>query len=283
MLDAQFRAEAHLKDAVEAATPRFSPNDAGFAQRVFDKGLKPYLDRVTQYGFAGRGRVLDAGCGFGQWSLALALAGNQVDAVDIAANRVEFLTDVAGALRLPVRAALGGIDKMPFPDATFDAVFCYGVLFLTDWKRSVAELLRVLRPGGLLYCNANGFGWYKHLWHTGHNRTPDYDPALRAARTLLNTWNYHNGHPLEPGMDILVTPEELAAELAAHGGWHIRTDGEGLLGTPPPGAEFRPFFQKEYMGDLGVYEVLAEKAPATRQLRGNASCRIRNVADCRNA
>ncbi len=264
MDDVPSHVAACLKDAVDAATPRFSPNDAGFARRVFDKGLTPYLERIVQYGFAGRGRVLDAGCGFGQWSLALALAGNEVDAVDIAANRVDFLTDVAGALRLPVRPAQGGIEKTPFPDATFDAVFCYGVLFLTDWKRSVAELLRVLRPGGLLYCNANGFGWYKHLWHTGHNRTPDYDPALRAAKALLNTWNYHNGQPVEPGMDILITPEELAAELTARGACDIRVDGEGLLGTPAPGAEYRPFFQKEYMGDPGGYEVLAETTAAGR-------------------
>ena len=47
-------------------------------------------------------------------------------------------------------------------------------LLLHAWK-SLAELARVLRPGGRIYLSANGVGWYLFLWEEEHNKTADYD------------------------------------------------------------------------------------------------------------
>src|SRR5690606_18535761 len=127
--------------------------------------------------------------------------------------------------------AKSSIDKMPYKDAQFDAVFCYGVIYLTPWKKSLAEIIRVLQPGGKLYLNANGLGWYKHLWYTGHNSNESYSPQKMAALTWLDTYNYkfHNKVPDEERIyNIIIEPEEMKAELEKYGMKNIQMDGEGL-------------------------------------------------------
>ena len=46
-------------------------NDKLFIQRVFSKGLDSYINRLEAIGFTKKSKVLDAGCGYGQWSIAL--------------------------------------------------------------------------------------------------------------------------------------------------------------------------------------------------------------------
>lgn len=235
-------------------------NDRGFAQRVFKGGLSIYEERLRQYGFSGFKNVLDAGCGFGQWAMAMIGMNDHVSCCDSNPVRVDFLEkykQTAGVKNFDV--AKSSVDKMPYKDAQFDAVFCYGVIYLTPWKESLAEIVRVLQPGGKLYLNANGFGWYKHLWYTGHNATEGYSPQKMAALTWLDTYNYkyENKVPDEDRIyNIIIDPEEMKDELARHGMKNIQMDGEGLLGNP---GNKKVFFQKEYYGDLGVYEIIAEK------------------------
>ena len=78
--------------------------------------------------------LLEVGSGIGVDSIQLAKRGYKVTAVD--------LTDFR----------LGNAEGLDFPDASFDAVYSFGVLHHTpDIERSVAEVHRVLRPGGTAY------------------------------------------------------------------------------------------------------------------------------------
>ena len=242
----------------------YPPNDAAFLKRIYASGLDVYVDRLRAIGFEGMRRVLDAGCGFGQWSLSLGVMNQSVTAIDISESRVDF-TNLAAKEICPgkVEAHTGAIDRVDLPDAFFDGIFCYGVLFLTPWKETLAEFTRLLKPGGRLYVNANGFGWYKHLWYNAPNPAADYDPTERSARVLLNTWNYRNGRQIEPGMDILIEPDELRSELEALGHGDVLVGGEGTLRSGQGRkVEARPFFQSEYLGDTGVYEVLSTNIAA---------------------
>lgn len=251
-----------IQEVVARHLPRLGDNSGRFLQRIYGTDLSVYARRLEACGFTGRERVLDAGCGFGQWTLAL--AGNNAEAVglDIFQDRVDFVRDAAETLGLGnVRAERGSLEALPFPERYFDAAYCYGTIFLTRWRRSLAELSRVLRPGGTLYLNANGIGWYKHLWVNAPNRAADYDPRERTAKVFLNTWRYERGEDVEPGMDILIAPEDLEEALRGHGFGNIRRGGEGRLRAPGfSGEEPRSFFQETYLGDVGVYEVLADKA-----------------------
>jgi len=248
------------EEVLPAFRDRMTPFELAFAGRNYSKDLDVYAARLRQAGFAGHGRVLDAGCGFGQWSLALAGMNDSVDAFDVSSTRADFVAAVAARAGLKnLTATQQYIEKLTYPDASFDAIFCYGVIFLTPWRESLAELIRVLKPGGRLYVNANGFGWYKFLWFTEHNKGPDYDPRRSAANALGNTIDYDRTGKTSGG-DIIIDQNDLISRLRDARFTHIEVGEEGCLGaTDLEAARAKAFFRGEYGGDLGVYEVIATK------------------------
>jgi ubiquinone/menaquinone biosynthesis C-methylase UbiE len=100
-------------------------------------------------------RVLDVACGTGLVSLPAAAAvgaAGRVVGVDLSGQMVEAARD---------RAALAGIahasfermdaEHLEFPDASFDVVLCaLGLMYAPEPERAMAEMRRVLRPGGRL-------------------------------------------------------------------------------------------------------------------------------------
>lgn len=99
-------------------------------------------------------QVFDAGCGTGQWGVALALAGYRVRGIDISAGMVAAARDRASGHALGKDAAsfqVGDLDATGYPDASFDAIMCRLVLdFVPGPGQVLAEFRRVLRPGGRL-------------------------------------------------------------------------------------------------------------------------------------
>jgi len=100
----------------------------------------------------GAARVLDLGCGVGRHGLLLAEHGFSVDGFDGSAAGLSFLAAEARARGLPLRLAQGSADRLPYPEASFDFVLSWNVIYhgsLGDTGRRLAEIWRVLRPGGL--------------------------------------------------------------------------------------------------------------------------------------
>ena len=94
-------------------------------------------------------RLLDVGAGLGTSArLAAAEFGLRVDAVDVSDAIVE-----RGRARGPdarVQWTVAALPRLPFPDHSFDAVLAECVLSMTERAAALAEVARVLRPGGLL-------------------------------------------------------------------------------------------------------------------------------------
>lgn len=124
--------------------PQFEGSVALFSRRLTIAGID--LDW-----FAGK-HVLDAGCGGGRNSVAMArLGAAHVDAVDVATQGLDIAR--RRTAELPnVRIQQASILDLPYPDESFDLVWCAGVLMITDDEdRALDELVRVLKPGGKLY------------------------------------------------------------------------------------------------------------------------------------
>jgi ubiquinone/menaquinone biosynthesis C-methylase UbiE len=119
-------------------------------ERFFDEAFDVV---VRELGLPVGATILDAGCGAGAHTIRLARRGFHVRSVD-------FSSSVLGLAAANVRAA-GLADRvtlqresllhLSFADASFDAVLCWGVLMhVPEVERAIAELARVVRPGGML-------------------------------------------------------------------------------------------------------------------------------------
>ena len=114
-----------------------------------------YEQALGGHDLAGRD-LLDAGCGTGLFSQVGAERGAQVTSVDVGEG---LLAQVAK--KCESRKVVGSVMDLPFEDAAFDYVVCTEVIeHTTDPSRAVAELARVLRPGGTLVLTTPN-----HVWH----------------------------------------------------------------------------------------------------------------------
>jgi ubiquinone/menaquinone biosynthesis C-methylase UbiE len=94
-------------------------------------------------------RVLDVACGSGNTALIAARRYCEVVGIDFAPNLIERARDRAAADGVEAEFHEADAQKLPFPAASFDAVFSVmGVMFCPDQERAAEELLRVCRPGG---------------------------------------------------------------------------------------------------------------------------------------
>jgi SAM-dependent methyltransferase len=127
------------------------PGTAGFfaALDAYRMQKCEYLPRIVDFAAWSGRDVLEIGCGAGLDLVRFARGGAHVTGVDVARTAIDLARDdcrVAG-----VEATLLEADGacLPFPDASFDLVYCVGVLpFAHDPDAIVAEAHRVLRPGG---------------------------------------------------------------------------------------------------------------------------------------
>jgi SAM-dependent methyltransferase len=130
----------------EQYTPGHSANATAFmAARSFGSHgefIRPYLTPGM--------KVLDCGCGPGAISVGLAEAvgpAGHVTGVDFGESQIA----VAKARSSPnLTFRVGSVYELPFEDSTFDLVFSHALFeHLADPIRGVAEIRRILRPGGL--------------------------------------------------------------------------------------------------------------------------------------
>ncbi len=90
--------------------------------------------------------VLDVATGTGALALAAARSGAKVLAIDFSPGMVARVA-AAGLSNVEARVMDG--QALDLPDASFDAVFSiFGVIMFPDWRRGLAEMRRVTRPGG---------------------------------------------------------------------------------------------------------------------------------------
>jgi SAM-dependent methyltransferase len=117
------------------------------------------FDQILRGNIGSGMRVLDAGCGYGRNIVYLMREGCEVFALDLDANAVDHVRQLSASLSpsLPrENFQVAPIESMPFADGFADVVICSSVLhFARDedqFRGMIAELWRVLKPGGMLFC-----------------------------------------------------------------------------------------------------------------------------------
>lgn len=151
--------DAHLLSAfaerypVRASTYNYSEDD------VLARGLERryQLDTHLQRGAA----TLEIGSADGMTACALARRGCRTTAIDIDISRTDPRAHSAG-----VRVVEMDATRLDFPDATFDLVYSFNVFeHLPDPAATLAEMIRVVRPGGVLVVAFTGLRWSPHGAH----------------------------------------------------------------------------------------------------------------------
>ena len=154
------QANAQLKERVRAF---WQENPCGTKFADAPPGSKKFYELVEEHrytkewhipaaaGFAQTNnlRVLEIGCGLGTDGAQFAKAGADYTGIDLTDAAVELsrrrfeISNLKGAFRT------ADAEQLDFPDNSFDLVYSHGVLHHTpDIERAIAEVHRVLKPGG---------------------------------------------------------------------------------------------------------------------------------------
>jgi SAM-dependent methyltransferase len=213
------RASCAYDDAV-AGTPEPAESDLKAASAAtyaatadhFDAPALSFWDRygrrtVARLGLRPGARVLDACCGTGASALPAAREvgpGGHVLGVDISEPALALARAKAGRARLSnVEFRAADIEHTGLPPDSFDAVVCvFGIFFLPDIATGIAELWRLVRPGGQLAITI----WGPRLFEPA---TSEFWAAVGAERPDL----VGGFHPWTRVTD----PAELAGLFAAAG------------------------------------------------------------------
>ena len=131
----EFESPDHWDEAASHYQQTAHPFTALFAQAA--------LARLV---LAPGSEVLDVATGTGALALAAARIGAKVMATDFSPGMVARVA-AAGLPNIDARVMDG--QALDLPDASFDAVFSiFGVIMFPDWRKGLAEMRRVTRPGG---------------------------------------------------------------------------------------------------------------------------------------
>lgn len=173
-------------------------------------------------------RFLEVGCGTGWFA---ARVGHEIGAAVVALDQSERMVELARAEGLD--AHVGDVQELPFADGEFDCAAANWMLYhVSDLDRGLAELARVLSPGGRLVAITNGKDHLLELWH-----------AVGAEEQRV-------------GRDLSFDAENGEAALRKHFAEVRMRDSGGTVAIVDRDAVVR------YIESMGAWKHLAEQVPA---------------------
>ncbi|GAA4084829.1 class I SAM-dependent methyltransferase [Streptomyces hundungensis] len=113
------------------------------------------VEEATRLRALGAKDALDLGCGIGRHALFFAEEGFVSTGIDRAPAALEAAGADSAERSLQVTLDVGDFTELPYPDGSFDYVLAFNVVYHGDevsLARTLAEVRRVLRPGGIYQC-----------------------------------------------------------------------------------------------------------------------------------
>lgn len=191
-------------------------------------GIDIYLfDQLLKNRITPEMRLLDAGCGGGRNLTYFFRSGYDVCGVDESSTAISQVRRLAATLAPqlpPDNFRVEPVEQTSFDDASFDVVISSAVLhFARDeehWQRMVAEMWRVLRPGGIFFARlASSVGIEEKIQQLGGRRyhlLDGSDRFLVDEAMLRRTSESLGGEWLEPFKTVVV------ADMRSMSNWCLR-------------------------------------------------------------
>jgi SAM-dependent methyltransferase len=178
--------DTRLSDAPWGTAEYFAAMDAYRLEKA------DYLTRVVDFGAWAGKLVLDVGCGAGLDLMRFARGGAHAIGIDLAEGALRLARQYGAVSGLQPGLVWGDGARLPFKTASFDLVFCHGVIpFARDPAGLVAEARRVLRPSGeAIFMAYNRWSWVNALalvggTSLGHADAPVFRTYSRAEFAAL--------------------------------------------------------------------------------------------------
>ncbi len=167
-------------------------------------------------------RLLDFGCGSGNISvgLAKAIGPGELHGVDLSETQIELARSLAASEGTGNAIfQVGDVMALPFPDGFFDVAHCHDVLmYVPDTQAALAEVKRVLKPGGLIAC--------REMICESCFVHPDMGIMGTAWNALEDLLMFDDGHP-QMG-------KEMKAHILEAGFTNIRVSASFETHSSPP-------------------------------------------------
>ena len=208
-------------------------------------GKRRFLDKATNGRLAGialEGRRALSLAGGGGWEpILFAELGAKTTVFDISAGQLKTTRDVATERGTKLRYVQGDMrDLSVFPDGSFDLVLhCHSLVFVPDAARVIAEVGRILAPGGTyvastmhpvtlrMYETWTGTGWGLKKPYFADGPMPYADASWEFGETKIEAKTLEYGHRIGDLINAVA-----AAGMVVDGFWEWTPEWAGGGGDP---------------------------------------------------
>ena len=181
----------------------------------------PYFEKIISDTFQDNLsgiQLLDIGCGGGYLTEEYARFGLQTTGIDISAPSIEAAINHADEEGLQIKYQVGSATDLEFGDKSFDVVSCCDVLeHIENWPDAIAEITRVLRPGGVFLfdtINRTVISYLTMIFGL------EIFPLTRIFTPQTHVWR------------MFISPDRLSRELRKHGWTVTKLSGGAIRANP---------------------------------------------------
>lgn len=179
----------------EKATPEFWDRqweDEKLKRSILTGSKDRFVFPITKRYLKPGAKILEGGCGKGQFVYSLHTRGYDTYGVDFAQKTVEKVNTLVPELKIQY----GDVRKLDFSDNTFHGYWSLGVIehFFEGFDAIAKEMFRVLKPGGYLFLTfpslsplrklKSRLGWYPRFNHQHFDREKFYQFALSPEEVI---------------------------------------------------------------------------------------------------